>query len=187
MQSPAHASAPRAFLWAFTRVSPAHALLVMYCETEGAWLSAYRRGSISNLQGGWVLPRSEAPLRLRLCLPYLPPSTAPLLLCAISITITRVKTWRKRRAFRAGADFGRQRTTAATRAAQSPRGSCRNYPSGEPLTGFGWHEDRSRLEQWITGRGAQLVVGADAGATSRAAASTSTAAITTTVAASTHG
>jgi hypothetical protein len=34
----------------------------MYCETEGAWLSAYRRGSISNLQGGWVIPHSKAPL-----------------------------------------------------------------------------------------------------------------------------
>lgn len=84
-------------------------------------LSPSRRGSISNLQGGRVLPHRQA-------LPYLPPSTTPLPRCATSITTTSVTAWRKRRACGPGADFGRLGTTAVTGAAHSPRRSCDNYP-----------------------------------------------------------
>jgi hypothetical protein len=87
--------------------------------------SPSRRGSISNLQGGRVLPHRQA-------LPYLPPSMIPLPRYATSITTTSVTAWRKRRACGPGADFGRQGTTAATGAAHSPRRSCDNYP-GAPV------------------------------------------------------
>ena len=83
-------------------------------------LSPSRRGSISNLQGGRVLPHRQA-------LPYPPPSTTPLPRYATSITTSSVAARRKRRACGPGADFGRQGTTAVTGAAHSPRRSCDNY------------------------------------------------------------
>jgi hypothetical protein len=86
--------------------------------------SPSRRGNISNLQDGRVLPHRQAPPRLPL---RLPPSTAPLPRCATSITTTSVAAWRRRRACGPGVDFGRQGTTAATAAAHSPRRSCDNY------------------------------------------------------------